>query len=142
MTPTRFDVTPVPRPRMTQRDKWKKRPSVTRYFAYRDALQLLAAQARWLPGPALRLLFVLPMAPSWSGAKKRRTAGTPHTQKPDLDNLVKGFLDCFGEDAGVWRIDAEKRWAEAEHNEGWILVSNMDDVSGLPASVRPHEGKP
>jgi Holliday junction resolvase RusA-like endonuclease len=121
----RFDVAPVPRPRMTQRDKWKKRPAVETYFAYRDALALLAMNEGWEPGEALRLTFVIPMTPSWSGAKKRRTAGTPHKQRPDLDNYIKGLLDSFGEDAQVWRIEAEKRWAN-EGESGYVLAVNIE----------------
>jgi Holliday junction resolvase RusA-like endonuclease len=121
----RFDVDPVPRPRMTHRDKWKQRPAVMTYFAYRDALSLLSMSEGWEPGEALRLTFVIPMTPSWSGAKKRRMAGTPHRQRPDLDNLIKGFGDSFGEDAQVWRIEAEKRWAN-EGEPGYVLAVNLE----------------
>jgi Holliday junction resolvase RusA-like endonuclease len=125
MSGIRFNVDPMPRPRMTQRDRWNQRPSVRAYNEYRNALALLAMNEGWEPGEALRLTFVIPMPPSWSGAKKRRMAGTPHRQRPDLDNLVKGFLDSFGEDAQVWRIEAEKRWAN-EGEPGYVLAVNLE----------------
>ncbi|HHE6457291.1 TPA: RusA family crossover junction endodeoxyribonuclease, partial [Proteus mirabilis] len=31
-----FNIEPVPKPRMTQADKWKKRPPVLKYFAFKD----------------------------------------------------------------------------------------------------------
>ena len=33
-----FNVNPVAKPRMTQRDKWKKRPVVDKYYAYKDEM--------------------------------------------------------------------------------------------------------
>ena len=34
-----YDITPVPAPRMTRSDRWKKRPCVLRYFAFRDEVK-------------------------------------------------------------------------------------------------------
>jgi Holliday junction resolvase RusA-like endonuclease len=110
---------------MTQRDRWNQRPSVRAYNEYRNALALLSMSEGWEPGEALRLTFVIPMPPSWSGKKKFVMAGTPHRQRPDLDNLVKGLLDSFGEDAQIWRIEAEKRWAN-EGEPGYVLAVNLE----------------
>lgn len=35
-----FNIEPVPKPRMTQADKWKKRPPVLKYFAFKDEVKL------------------------------------------------------------------------------------------------------
>ena len=117
-------VTPERAPRMTARDKWtnvekgKGRPTVLRYFKYRDDLR------RELPGyrlPAqLYLTFFLPMPPSWSKRRRSEMLGAPHDQTPDIDNLVKAFMDAFNKDehgnkmsdAHVYYITAEKYWAE------------------------------
>ena len=38
-------------------------------------------------------------------------AGKPHQQKPDIDNILKGFMDCLlDEDKKVWNITANKYW--------------------------------
>ena len=105
-----FQVTPIGKPRMTQRDRWKKRPCVLAYHAYRDTIRL---QARgWEPADRCTLLFYLPMPKSWSAKKRAQMLGEPHQQKPDIDNLVKAFLDCFGEDKAIWAVEAVKRWSE------------------------------
>jgi Holliday junction resolvase RusA-like endonuclease len=45
------------------------------------------------------------MPKSWSKRKKATMAKCPHTQKPDLDNLLKALLDaCYDDDACVWHI--------------------------------------
>jgi len=111
-----FNVEPIGKPRMTQRDRWKQRPCVLAYHAYRDTVRL---QARgWEPGGELALRFEIAMPKSWSGVKKSRMLGVPHASKPDLDNLVKAFLDCWEEDKHVWWIQAEKCWSTS----GAIIV--------------------
>jgi len=35
-----YNINPVPKPRMTQSDKWKKRPPVLRYFAFKDECRI------------------------------------------------------------------------------------------------------
>lgn len=108
---TRVVVTPVAKPRMTRRDKWAKRPSVLRYRAYADALR--ASLPTIEPG-ALSLVFILPMPSSWSLRKREEMAGSPHTSRPDIDNLIKGVLDTlFEDDAGVWSVSAVKLWGNA-----------------------------
>lgn len=106
-----FYVTPCPAPRMTQRDRWAKRPCVLRYYAFRDAIQAEAVRLAFrLPG-SLSIRFILPMSASWSAKEKRLTDGMPHDVRPDLDNLIKAFLDAMAsEDGYVWSIQAEKRW--------------------------------
>lgn len=105
-----FHVDPCAKPRMTQRDKWKKRPSVLRYFAYRDAIRVQAGE--WRPNGELTILFYLAMPKSWSGKKKALMIHEPHRQTPDLDNLIKGFLDIWEEDKQVWCLHAEKLWGQ------------------------------
>lgn len=112
---THLPVIPMGKPRMTKRDRWKKRPVVERYHDFCDALRAHAQRAGFTPSPdGMVITFHLPMPPSWP--KKRRAAmdGQPHQQKPDIDNLTKAFLDALmGEDCAVWRITAEKRWAQS-----------------------------
>ena len=50
--------------------------------------------------------------------------GTPHKQRPDIDNLVKALFDAvYAEDSHLHCLYAEKRWG----CEGQIWV---DDLGG------------
>lgn len=103
-----YDILPAPKPRMTQRDKFKKRPPVIRYRAFCDHVRLLNVH---LPQSGARVTFVLPMPKSWSKKKRDELNGMAHTQKPDLDNLLKALADAvYEEDAGIWDIHARKVW--------------------------------
>lgn len=117
-------IDPVAKPRMTQSDKWNKRDCVLRYRAFADELRLRAGTSRKGWKDALSFRFVLPMPLSWSELKRRAHDGQAHRQKPDIDNLVKAVLDALmAEDAGVWRIAAEKRWGRA----GAIEIEALPD---------------
>jgi len=128
----RFPVIPCPAPRMTQRDRWAKRPCVLRYYAYRDAVQAYAKERNFTLPPALDITFVVPMPPSWSARSKKATNGLAHQCRPDLDNLVKAFLDALAADDGyVWQLRADKRWGY----EGQIVVAAIQEA----APMRHHE---
>lgn len=114
-----FNVTPVGKPRMTQRDKWKKRPPVLRYYQFKDEINLAAKQIDYVPADELKLVFYLPMPKSWSYKKRREMRGRPHQQKPDTDNLTKAFKDALCEDDSyIWHEDCAKYW----DHEGRIEV--------------------
>jgi Holliday junction resolvase RusA-like endonuclease len=108
----RYDGDPVAKPRMTQRDKWAKRPVVLRYRDYCDRLRELAGE---LPEGSVQvtMMFGIAMPKSWSKAKRAQSLNTEHTQKPDIDNLAKGVLDAlFKDDSMVWNIMASKGWVD------------------------------
>jgi len=90
-----LNIVPVPKPRMTQSDKWKKRPATDKYWKYKDDLKLLCFICRWTPKEDLDIKFILPMPRTWSEKKKKKMDGQPHKQKPDLDNLIKAFKDAL-----------------------------------------------
>lgn len=120
---TRLPITPVAKPRMTQRDKWAKREVVQQYYAFKDNLRVMVRYAGYQLGDQVRLIFLLPMPQSWSKKKREDMNGKPHQQKPDVDNLCKSFLDSLtDDDSNVWNIAASKLWAE----EGAILVENYE----------------
>lgn len=118
-------VTPLGKPRMTQRDKWAKRPAVIRYRDYCDAVR-----KHWpeIPFPAAgaSLAFHLPMPKSWSKKKRMEMIGKGHQQKPDIDNLVKALLDALHiEDKHIYHLaDTGKWWADAGYIE--VLINNPD----------------
>ena len=111
-----FDVVPKPAPRLVYSDKWSKRPTATKYYNYKNTLIFLAKLNRFVLQPEMELIFEMPIPKG--GSKKqqeeyRQRLGTPHQQKPDIDNLIKGFMDAMAkEDSHVWNISARKVWAK------------------------------
>ena len=106
-----IDIVPVSKPRMTRRDKWMQRPVVVAYRNYGDELRLKLP--RYKVPSKLWIEFYLPMPKSWSKKRKSEMNDTPHQQKPDIDNLVKAFLDHLCEDdAYVYNIKAAKFWSD------------------------------
>ena len=104
---------------MTRSDKWNERPSVMSYRAYGDELRLKLPG--YEPPETFTIEFALPMPKSWSNKKRKAMNGCPHQQKPDIDNLVKAFLDHLCEDDSyVWKVCASKIWAE----HGGITIEN------------------
>ena len=108
-----LDLTPVPAPRQVRSDAWKPRKSVQKYRAFRDEIRF-RMKLNSIPKDVkcVEMIFVMPMAPSWSKKKKAEQEGMPHRQKPDIDNLVKAFLDsiCMDDDSFIPSIKATKFW--------------------------------
>jgi Holliday junction resolvase RusA-like endonuclease len=124
-----IEITPVPKPRQTQSDKWKKRPIVERYREYADKLREEVNEL--LPNSGIIMVFRMPMAKSWSDSKKELMNGQPHMQRPDLDNLVKGVLDALvAKDEQVWSFAASKYWAE--HGSLEIILPEIMDEEDNP----------
>ena len=102
-------IKPIPKPRMTRSDKWKKRKCTTEYWKYKDELAKYDID---LSSGILNIIFFLKMPDSWSKKKKRENNLKPHNQTPDLDNLIKSVLDCvLNQDNFIYRIKAEKLWS-------------------------------
>jgi len=105
----KYPITPVPKPRMTQRDKWKVRPCVARYRAFKDEVKLRRVKVNEYGDS---VIFLMPMPKSWSKKKKEEMDGTPHQQKPDWDNLGKALSDAvYDDDSKIWNITISKMWA-------------------------------
>ncbi|MCK5317719.1 MAG: RusA family crossover junction endodeoxyribonuclease [Anaerolineales bacterium] len=115
-----FDILPVAAPRQSRRDKWAPSKAVQNYRAFRDRV---AYQIQELPEDFFHVVFVLPMAESWSRKKKLAQCGQPHELKPDADNLVKALLDAVyrnREDSQVWNYAVTKLWGFT----GAIVISD------------------
>lgn len=122
----RLAIDPVPKPRMTRSDRWKKRDCVERYWAYKDQLRSLITPGD-LPD-SYHLIFILGMPASWSRKKRAAMLYQPHQAKPDKDNLEKGFLDClFDDDAAVWDGRVSKIWGDV----GGIIVLPIEPFDGM-----------
>jgi Holliday junction resolvase RusA-like endonuclease len=114
-------IAPVPKPRMTVADKWRHRSVVDRYFAFKDAINLICNKNKFKLTGNYKVEFLMPIPKSWPEKKKQSLHGQPHQQKPDLDNLLKALNDCLlKEDKEVWKIEACKVWWD----EGKILIWN------------------
>lgn len=111
-----IDIDPVPKPRMTRRDKWAKRPCVMRYRQFCDEIRNYINE---IPAGGSHIIFVIPMPKSWSETKKMDHDGQAHQQRPDIDNLVKALFDALHEeDAHIWDVRASKIWGES----GQIII--------------------
>lgn len=115
----------VGKPRMTQRDKWKKRKPVIQYRAFCDELIRLMQEAEpeWaallfqgeVEVIGITSIVRLPMPPSWSGKKREAKAGTLHDSKPDASNIYKAIEDAICvEDKQVAQIGCSKFWTCGE----------------------------
>jgi Holliday junction resolvase RusA-like endonuclease len=107
-----------------------KRPCVLRYRAFADKVRLHRVK---LPQPC-RVVFHIAMPKSWAEIARRRLDGKPHSQKPDLDNLVKALWDALhARDEVLWRVDAEKRWTRGAAR---IEVVQTPDTPDTPDACR------
>ena len=117
-----FDVIPVPKPRMTQADKWKKRDSVTRYYAYKDQLKEKARLMgiSTLPMEIKKIRYVMPIPKTWPKKNKQAMDNQLHLIRPDLDNLRKALQDALcEEDSHIARVGLEEKvWGK----EGQIII--------------------
>ncbi len=112
----RYDIVPCAKPRMTQRDKFARRPCVVKYWAFKDECRLKGV---YVPTCGAHIKFTIPMPPSWPKKKKKIYDGAPHTDKPDIDNLLKAILDAvYVDDSIVHDIRVSKWWGA----EGQIIV--------------------
>ena len=101
---------PIGKPRMTQKDKWAKRPCVMRYREWADKARIVAGKLPQNPRTvSWTAYFEFPE--SYSAEKVAQLAGRPHRQKPDRDNVDKALLDSlFAQDCGVSDGTLSKRW--------------------------------
>ena len=106
----RFNVEPMGKPRMTQRDKWKKRDCVNRYYSFKDFLNL--NKGSFELANKFSILFCVPFPKSYSKKKCKALFLKPHQEKPDLDNMLKAIKDCLkDEDKEVFQVKAKKVWS-------------------------------
>lgn len=88
-----------------------------RYRAFADEVRLRMPAEYDMNYKAVE--FCLPMPKSWGIKKKQKMAGKPHTQKPDIDNLAKAFLDSlYTDDSHIHTITLSKIWGR----DGFIRI--------------------
>lgn len=115
-----LDENPMGKPRMTRRDKWKKRDKVLRWHAYKDEIRLKAG-AFSLPTSDYWMIFTFKPPRSWSISRTVAAFDKPHQQRPDKDNLEKAILDIFlpEDDSKVYDGRATKQWGVRQNIEIW-----------------------
>lgn len=127
---------PIAKPRMTQRDRWMKRPAVVAYWAWAnharelaDAVQLGEKVAPTLT-VGINAFFGLPS--SYSAAKKRKLYGQPHTLRPDADNIAKAVLDALWpkNDSAVYDLRIVKLWDDRQGPRVEVTVTNTTTLGG------------
>lgn len=118
----------MPKPRGQRSDKWKKRPCMVRYWAFKDRVREAASPHAGhivATGQIHAFLVWVPMPQSWPAKRQAGMRGQPHQAgRNDIDNYLKGVLDTlFDNDGFIWSIGRlEKRW-EDEHGpriELWV----------------------
>jgi Holliday junction resolvase RusA-like endonuclease len=116
--------TPLAKPRMTQRDKWAKRPCVVKYRTWCDRIR--AAAGEMPPAESVaEVNWTAYFEPPKSWKKKRRwdAIGQPHRSTPDKDNVEKGLLDIlFKQDKGIADGRGRKRWGTPARIEISIIL--------------------
>lgn len=132
-----FLITPQTHVRATQGDRilfripesrrseagTKRVNRLIKYNDYKISLLALAKQQRFtLPDSGSIIRFFLPMPKSWRNPEREANVNRLHRKKPDLDNLLKAFLDSlFVEDKTISHIgEVSKYWVDSE--QGWIEV--------------------
>ena len=114
-----YNIKPVAKPRQTRSDKWKTRPAVMKYRAFKDECRLNKVE---LPDFGAHVTFVIPFPKSYSLKKRKNLDGKPHVQVPDVDNLAKALMDAiFGDDSCVYDIRISKYWGYS----GKIIIKNQ-----------------
>lgn len=107
-----FRGDPIGKPRMSQRDKWQKRPCVLAYRKFADEMRAAAGQVA--PGAqGLRVTAYISMRNMWNEKKRLSLDGQPHRTKPDCDNILKAVADAlFDNDATIWVATIIKFWCQ------------------------------
>lgn len=120
-----FYTKPVPKPRMTRSDAWRKRDCVLNYYSFKDEIKLQARN--YVLPDSFRVVFGVPFPRSYGRKKRLELVGKPHQTKPDVDNYTKAIMDVLrDDDSGVWHVDAKKIWTDGG---GFIDIQSLDEES-------------
>lgn len=91
-----LNITPKPQPRENRSDIWNPRPNVITFRQYKDQLREELYRVGFkLTNELPDITFVFPVPEKATKKWLKQNLGKPHEQRPDLDNLIKGFIDCI-----------------------------------------------
>ena len=107
------------KPQSKLRPRFSKRGTYDPQYKEKKATQLLLRNA-WPSSPLtneinLDLSFFLPCPKSWSKKKKKSVNSIFHLVKPDIDNLLKFYLDCmngivYADDKQIVSLSSKKMY--------------------------------
>ena len=127
MPTIQIDFDPFPAVR-SNRNSWNKK--TTDYHTKMNALRaMLLLHSKEIISAMVEarysITFVMPMADSWGNKKRIEHDQEYHTQKPDIDNLYKAFLDTLFykkkvNDCEVPVICASKIWGDK-----WAIIVDI-----------------
>lgn len=126
------------KPRMTQSDKWKKRPCVVAYRAWADRLREAAPKNLPLAEHVEMVVVRAAYAPpeSWSRKTKIAHIGQMMRSKPDGDNVAKSVCDAlWSDDHKLGDILMQRRWGSDEGIQIEVFevgAYNTNGVTGGP----------
>lgn len=135
-----FEITIPGEPLAKKRPKFAKRGNFVSVYdpgkKESDAIRLIV-QSQWPHKPIetpieLMIVFNMPIPASWSKKRKEHALKAAfHFSKPDLDNLLKFVADVltgivFIDDRQIYKITAEKKYAEIPRTEIKIIASNLE----------------
>jgi Holliday junction resolvase RusA-like endonuclease len=135
-----IDITPIGKPRMTQRDKWKKRPCVVKYRAFADELRAKVGPIEGKPSCVSWIAYI-PMPKSWSKKKREAMHLQLHDQKPDRDNIDKAILDTlFEDDKSIAAGEIVKVWTDKPVGRIHLVIKyghlwELSEVKALHAII-------
>jgi Holliday junction resolvase RusA-like endonuclease len=127
--PIRINIKPKPTPRPRVKTIYKNGKGINctyyppEYQSYKDELCLILKKLRIESKDytTLHVTFGIPYPITVKGGKKARIEGNPHFQKPDLDNIIKGFKDgltqsktLLTDDSTICFLHASKLWTNSE----------------------------
>jgi Holliday junction resolvase RusA-like endonuclease len=132
--------------RMTTRGKYVKE-SAQRYLDYKKFIYYsVLQQINNVYNPidaaiGVEVVFKMPIPESWSIKQKQEAVGSPHTKKPDIDNLLKGLFDAVNgllwiDDNRIARLITSKIYS----NEPGIELI-IEPIGGLSHGQAKAEGK-
>lgn len=141
----RFDITPVSAVRTVQgdriffkipKDKLRKdglnrRNRIERYNKYKVSLLAIAKQIRFTPvEQGMHIVFFLPVPKSLRTPQKIKLHLQLHRKRPDVDNILKGFLDgLLVEDNFIGDVRVTKRWVNQETGYIEVIFNTPDQPS-------------
>jgi Holliday junction resolvase RusA-like endonuclease len=110
-----LDIAPNTKPRMTQRDRWAKRPVVEKYYKFKDNIKYEAMVKKLgdLPGFIPFVIFYLPIPKAIAKKWRPELEDAPMCKYPDIDNATKSLFDCLArQDNYIHTLGVAKRYSE------------------------------
>ena len=120
MNKLEIPVQPMSAPRLTHQRRHTARAK--RYYAYKKTLKMFCKVNSFVLSEKVKITFYMQIPKSITKKEKAKRLGNPHTQRPDLDNLVKGVWDALAEEDGyIHTLQCSKLWSKT----GKIVIENL-----------------